>query len=107
MPYHLMAMGGSFTVDGPAGELEVHVSAGTQSGTLIPFRGRGMASVNGRGKGVLYVRVIVDVPRKLTKDQKKLVEQLGQTMKVEKVSATPADESREKPFFEKVKDLFG
>ena len=66
-----------------------------------------MASVNGRGKGALYVRVIVDVPRKLTKDQKRLVEQLGQTMKVEKVTATPADESREKPFFEKVKDLFG
>ena len=107
VPYHLMAMGGTFTVDGPSGELEVHVSAGTQSGTLIPFRGRGMASVNGRGKGALYVRVIVDVPRKLSKDQKKLVEQLGQTMKVEKVSATPADESRDKPFFEKVKDLFG
>lgn len=107
VPYHLMAMGGTFKVDGPAGDVEVHVSAGTQSGTLIPFRGRGMASVSGRGKGTLYVRVVVEVPKKLSKDQKKLVEQLGQTMKVEKVAATPADESHDKPFFEKVKDLFG
>ena len=107
VPYHLMAMGGTFKVDGPAGEIDVHVSAGTQSGTLIPFRSKGMPSVNGRGRGTLYVRAIVEVPRKLSKDQKRLVEQLGQTMKVDKVTATPADESRDKPFFEKVKDLFG
>jgi molecular chaperone DnaJ len=107
VPYHIMAMGGVFKVDGPAGEIDVHVSAGTPSGTLIPFRGRGMASVNGRGKGTLYVRTVVEVPRKITKDQKKLIEQLGQTMKVDKIAPTPADESREKPFFEKVKDLFG
>jgi molecular chaperone DnaJ len=107
VPYHLMAMGGSFTLDGPAGEVEVHVSAGTQSGTLLPFRGKGMPSVNGRSKGTLFVRVVVQVPKKLSKEQKKLLEQLGQTMKVDKLSATPAEDSGDKPFFEKVKDLFG
>ena len=107
VPYHVMALGGSFRIDGPAGEIEVDVPGGTASGTLIPFRSRGMASVNGRGKGTLYVRVIVEVPRKVSKDQKKIIEQLGQTMKVEKVAPTPAEESRDKPFFEKVKDLFG
>jgi molecular chaperone DnaJ len=107
VPFHVMALGGTFTVDGPAGEIEVHVPHGTPSGTLIPFRTLGMPSVNGRGRGTLYVRVIVHVPKKLTKDQKKLVEQLGQTMHVEKIAATPADQSQDKPFFEKVKDLFG
>jgi molecular chaperone DnaJ len=107
VPFHMMALGGTFRVDGPAGELEVHVPQGTASGTLIPFRSKGMPSVNGRGKGTLYVRVVVHVPHKLSKDQKKIVEQLGQTMPVGKVEATPTDESQDKPFFEKVKDLFG
>jgi molecular chaperone DnaJ len=107
VPFHLLALGGRFKVDGPSGELDVHVSAGSPSGTLIPFRGQGMASVNGRGRGTLFVRTIVEVPRKLSKDQKKLLDQLGKTMPVDKIAATPADESRDKPFFEKVKDLFG
>jgi molecular chaperone DnaJ len=107
VPFHVMAMGGKFMVDGPAGEIDVHVPAGTSSGTLIPYRGRGMASVSGRGRGTLHVRVVVQVPKKLSKDQKKIVEQLAQTMTVDKIAATPVEESREKPFFEKVKDLFG
>lgn len=107
VPYPTMAMGGSFRVDGPAGEFEVEVPAGTASGSLIPFRGKGMPSVNGRGKGTLYVRAVVQVPRKISKDQRKLIEQLGQTMKPEKIAATPADDTGDRPFFEKVKDLFG
>jgi len=107
VPFPIMAMGGSFKVDGPAGEFEVHVPAGSPSGTLIPFRGKGMPSVNGRGRGSLYVRTVVHVPRKLAKEQKKLIDQLGDTMKVDKIAATASDDSHDKPFFEKVKDLFG
>ena len=107
VPFPVMAMGGTFMVDGPAGELQVEVPAGTASGSLIPFRGKGMASVNGRGKGTLYVRVVVQVPRKISKEQRKLIEQLGQTMKTEKIAATPTGDAGDRPFFEKVKDLFG
>ena len=66
-----------------------------------------MPSVNGRGKGSLFVRVVVQVPRKISKEQRKLIEQLGQTMKAEKIAATLTDDSGDRPFFEKVKDLFG
>lgn len=107
VPFPVMAMGGSFKVDGPAGEFEVEVPGGTASGSLIPYRGKGMPSVTGRGKGTLYVRVVVQVPRKVNKEQRKLIEQLGQTMKTDKIAATPADDSGDRPFFEKVKDLFG
>jgi molecular chaperone DnaJ len=107
VPYPVMAMGGSFKVDGPAGVIDVDVSAGTESGALLPFRGKGMPSVTGRGRGTLYVRAVVEVPRKLTKDQKKLIADLGKTMPAEKIEATSVDDGREKPFFEKVKDLFG
>lgn len=106
VPYPVMTMGGSFVVDGPAGPLTVDVPAGTPSGTLLPFRGKGMPSVTGRGRGGLYVRAIVDVPRKLSKDQKKLIEELRKTMPVEKLQAS-TPEPADKPFFEKVKDLFG
>ncbi len=107
VPFHVMAMGGSFHVDTPSGVQTVDVSAGTASGTVVSFRGKGMPSVTGRGRGALHVRLVVDVPRKLTKDQKKLVEQLGKTITVDKLEPTPVDEDRDKPFFEKVKDLFG
>ena len=107
VPYPTMALGGSFKVDGPAGPLSVDVSAGTPSGSIITFRGKGMPNVSGRGRGSFHVRVNVDVPRKLAKDQKKLVEQLGQTMNVDAIQATSPDAGKDKPFFEKVKDLFG
>jgi molecular chaperone DnaJ len=107
VPFPIMAMGGSFHVDTPSGPQTVDVSAGTASGTVVTFRGKGMPSVTGRGRGALHVRVVVDVPRKLTKDQKKLVEQLGKTIAVDKLEPTPVDDDRDKPFFEKVKDLFG
>jgi molecular chaperone DnaJ len=107
VPFPVMALGGTFTVDAPGGTIEVDVPAGTPSGSLIPFRSRGMPSVNGRGRGTLYVRTVVDVPRKVSKDQKKLIDQLGQTMRVEHIEPRAADDTREKPFFEKVKDLFG
>jgi hypothetical protein len=46
------------------------------------------------------------VPRKLTKEQKKLVAELSKLMPAEKLEARPASDG-DKPFFEKVKDLFG
>jgi molecular chaperone DnaJ len=106
VPFPTLVLGGSFKVEGPAGLLDVHVSAGSATGTLIPFRGKGMPSVSGSGRGALYVRVIADIPRKLTKEQKKLIADLGALMPAEKLDARPAD-AGDKPFFEKVKDLFG
>ncbi|MEZ5319669.1 MAG: molecular chaperone DnaJ [Vicinamibacterales bacterium] len=107
VPYPTMALGGRFTLDTPSGPLEVNVSAGTPSGTVLTFRGKGMPHVAGRARGAFHVRVTVDVPRKLSKDQKKLVTELGQTMPMQKAEPTATGEEPDKPFFEKVKDLFG
>lgn len=107
VPYPIMAMGGSFKVEGPTGPFDVDVSAGTASGTLLPFRGKGVPNVSGRGRGALYVRVVVDVPRKLSKEQKKLVADLARTMPADTIEATAMEDNRDKPFFERVKDLFG
>jgi molecular chaperone DnaJ len=100
-----LALGGDIeipTLDEPE---SVSIPAGTQSGARFKLRGKGMPNVSGHGKGDLYVVVRAAIPRKLTKEQKKIVEQLAQTMAPEAIDATA--NSDEKPFFEKVKDIFG
>ena len=53
------------------------VRAGTQSHTLVRLRGEGVPHLRGSGKGDIYVRLIVEVPEKLTKEQKKIIKQLS------------------------------
>lgn len=62
------------TVDGKT--LNVKVPAGTQPGSRIRVRGHGLPDMHGQGCGDLYVRVNVRVPRKLTRAQKELMQQL-------------------------------
>jgi molecular chaperone DnaJ len=107
VPFHIMALGGTFKLDGLSGPMEVAVPAGSANGALISFRGKGMPSVTGHGRGALHVRVTVDVPRKLSKEQKKLVEQLGKATTPEKIEPRPLEAEADRPFFEKVRDLFG
>jgi molecular chaperone DnaJ len=107
VPYPTMALGGSFHLETPGGPLTVEVSSGTANGSIVTFRGKGMPSVTGRGRGALHVRLVADVPRKLTKEQKKLVEQLGKTMTHDRLEPVSVEGDRDRPFFEKVKDLFG
>ena len=102
----MMALGGTFKVDGPAGPLEVHVSAGTASGTLVTFRGKGMPSVTGRGRGALRAarRRRAEEAHQGTEEARRAARQ---TMPQETIEPRAADTDGEKPFFEKVKDLFG
>ena len=78
---------------------------GTQPGARFKLRGKGMPNVSGRGHGDLHVIARVAVPKKLSKEQKHLLEELGKTLRDEKVAGDGAD--GEKPFFERVKDIFG
>ena len=64
-----------------------------------------MPNVSGRGHGDLHVIARVAIPKKLSKEQKHLIEELGKTLRDEKVSSDSTD--GEKPFFERVKDIFG
>ena len=80
--------------------IELDVKAGTQPGSMIVMRGRGMPNVHGRGKGDLGVRLQVVVPQRLTDEQKKLVEELG---KLDPAEATPTEEDEGGFFFRKKK----
>lgn len=83
------------------GEDDLDIPEGTQSGQIFRKKGKGLPDPHG-GRGDLYVNIRVVVPSKLTREQRRTLEQLGETMKVEN---KPAE--RSSSFFDKVKDIFG
>jgi molecular chaperone DnaJ len=101
-----LALGGEVRVPTLVGDEELRIPAGTQPGTRFKLRGKGMPNVSGRGQGDLFAIARVSVPKKLTKDQKHLLEELAKTLPQERLDGA-AGENGEKPFFEKVKDIFG
>jgi molecular chaperone DnaJ len=100
-----LALGGNIKVPTLNGREELHVPAGTQPGARFKLRGKGMPHVNGRGHGDLHVIARVAVPKKLSKEQKHLLEELARTLPQEKLDDDESGD--EKPFFERVKDIFG
>ncbi len=93
------------TLDGPE---HVKVPDGTQTGTTLRLRGKGMPDVNGRGRGDLFATVQVQTPKKLTKEQRQLLEQLAAVLPKEQFEPRPHGESAdERNLFDRVKDMFG
>ncbi len=76
VPISLAVLGGVIEAPTIDGKISLRVPAGTQPGSMIRIRGQGVPHVNGRGAGSQYVRIAIDVPTKLTNDQKKLFEEL-------------------------------
>jgi molecular chaperone DnaJ len=95
-------LGTDLQVPGLGGEERLKIPEGTQSGAVFRIKGKGLADPRGGGKGDLYYHVRVLTPTKLTREQRKLIEQLAATLKVEN---KPAD--RNSSIFDKVKDIFG
>lgn len=92
------ALGAEIKVKTLYGEEDLKVPAGTQTGTVFRLKSHGMPALGGRGKGDLFVAVTLITPKTLTKEQRKLLEQLAD---IEDTSFT--DES----FIEKVRNIFG
>ena len=85
------------TFDGPH---MIRIPEGTQAGAQFKLRNLGVPHLNSRARGDLYVHVDVQVPKKLTRDQRRLFEELRQVL--------PTDNApHEKSVFEKVRDFFG
>ena len=105
-----VALGGDIqvpTLDGPE---MVRVPEGTQTGTTLRLKGKGMPDVGGRGRGDLFATVQVKTPKKLTRDQRRLLEQLGAALPPEKFEPRPRgedDSNDERNLFDRVKDMFG
>ena len=96
------ALGADLPVPGLNTEERLKIPEGTQSGAVFRIKGHGLPDPRGGGKGDLYYHVRVITPSKLTREQRKMMEQLGATLKVEN---KPAE--RGSSIFDKVKDIFG
>lgn len=68
-------------------------------GDVFKLKGKGIQSINGRGRGDQYVRVTVEVPKNLSKRQKELLQEFEQ-------NADEKNYQKRKSFFGKIKDLF-
>ncbi len=73
---------------------------GTQSGTTLRIRGKGVPVLNGHGKGDLFVEVRVQTPGKVTKRQRELLQELEGLTQVE-------NRPQHRTLLGKVKDIFG
>ena len=103
-----LSLGGEIqvpTLDGPE---NVKVAEGTQTGTTLRLRGKGMPDVGGRDKGDLFATVQVRTPKKLTREQRQLLDQLAKVLPKEEFEPRPRQEEQdERNLFDRVKDMFG
>ena len=93
------AMGSEVIVPTIDGKVSYNVHEGTQPGDVFKLKGRGIPHINGRGRGDQYVRVTVEVPKNLNKEQKELLK------KFESVSSDK-NYAKRKGFFDAIKKLF-
>ena len=81
------------TIDG---KVKYTLPEGTQSGTTFRLKGKGIPSINGRGRGDQYVTVYIETPRNLNKEQKEALKKFAAAMGEDEASG-------QKPFFKKFK----
>lgn len=79
------------------GEETLDVDAGTQSGTVLRLRGKGLPALDRKGRGDLHVTVVVATPRQLSAEQRQLFEQLAEL---------DGSATGERGLFDRVKDIF-
>lgn len=97
--FTMAALGGDVDVPTLEGKANVKVPAGTQSGQVFRLRGRGITNVNGRDRGDLMARLIVEVPSHLDSEQRQ---------KLEEFAALCGEENApmRKSFFDRAKEFF-
>ena len=100
--YAAAALGCELQVPTLDGKVKYNIPAGTQSGDVFKLKGRGIQSLNNRGRGDQLVRVIVDVPRTLNAEQKRLLLELDKALGNETAHLGRGEEEK-KGFFGKKK----
>ncbi|MBO5361198.1 MAG: molecular chaperone DnaJ [Clostridia bacterium] len=94
------ALGDTIEVPTLDGKVRFDIPAGTQPGNVTRLKGRGIQSVNGRGKGDQFVRVVVNVPKNLTARQKEILREFDAEFGSK---STLGDSEEKKGFFGKKK----
>lgn len=92
------ALGAEITVQTLDDEDKLKIPVGTQTGTVFRLKGKGMPALGGRGRGDLFVSATVITPTSLTREQRKLLEQLA---------TVESKDLEDRGLVDKVRDIFG
>src|SRR3954452_12858361 len=99
VPFTVAALGGEVAVPTLEGKANLKVPAGTQSSQVFKLRDKGIMNVNGRDRGDLFARLIVEVPTSLNGEQRQKLEEFAELCGEEN---TPLHRS----FFDRAKEFF-
>jgi len=94
------ALGDEITIPGLNGKLSCKVPAGTQPGTVLRLKGKGVTNVNSGKPGDIYVEVNLEVPTKLSAEQKEYIKKFGEA------KTEPGSYEKKKSWTEKIRNLF-
>jgi molecular chaperone DnaJ len=95
------ALGTSVEVPSVGGKVKIKIDAGTQSGKILRLRGKGLKDINGYETGDQLVYVNVWTPKKLSSEEKAILENLRTSANFE-----PKPDASDKGFFERMKEFF-
>lgn len=92
------ALGAEMEVPTLDGKVKYTIPEGTQTGAMFRLKGKGIPGLYGKGRGDQYVRVTVEVPKNLSREQKDLLRQFGES--------TGKNNPEQNRFFERLKKYF-
>ena len=94
-------LGASIEIPTVSGKAKIKVEPGTQSGKVLRLKGKGLPILQGYGSGDLFVHINVWTPKKVSKDEKEILEKLK-----ESENFIPNPDGNDKGFFQRMKDMF-
>ena len=94
-------LGGTVEVPTVDGRAKIKIAPGTHAGKVLRLGGKGLPDVNGYGRGDELVVVDITIPDRLTKEERKLVEQLAELPSFQRASSL-----KEQNIFERMKNFF-
>jgi molecular chaperone DnaJ len=94
------ALGAQIDVPTLDGKVKMKIPAGTQTGKVFRLRGKGIPHLHGSGRGDQHVRVVLETPQDLSRQQRELLEKFAEI-------SGEQTHPQSKSFFDKVRELFG
>lgn len=94
-------LGQSIEIPTISGKAKIKIDPGTQSGKTLRLKGKGLPILQGYGSGDLFVHINVWTPKKVSKSEKEMLEQLRDSENFQ-----PQPDHNDKGFFQRMKDMF-